>query len=137
MIAILDTSAVIRLFIADGPIPAGLETFLGEVERGNAVGLAPELLWVEAANVLLRKKLRGELAGDEAEALLEEIIQLPLRRAGHVEILPRAMELADAEGLSVYDALFLSLAELREGVVFTADQQLAEASRKLGLAPRA
>ena len=135
MIAVVDTSVVIRLFIGDGPVPEGLETFLLDIERGNAIGVAPELMWAEAANVLLKKRALDELTDSEADELLSEIIRLPFRQESHIEILPRAFEIAAAESLSVYDSLFLSLAELRSGVVFTADQQLAKAAKKLRLWP--
>ncbi len=55
MIGVVDTSALIRLFIPDGPIPEGFEKFLSGVERGNNMAIAPELLLVESANVLDRK----------------------------------------------------------------------------------
>lgn len=135
MIAVVDTSAVIRLFIDDGPIPDGLEAFLLEIQRGNAIGLAPELMWAEAANVLLKKRALGELTDSQADELLSEITRLPFRPESHIEILPRAFEIAVAESLSVYDSLFLSLAEIRSGVIFTADQQLTKAAKKLHLLP--
>ncbi|MBW2220154.1 MAG: hypothetical protein JRF40_11780 [Deltaproteobacteria bacterium] len=55
MIGVIDTSALIRLFIPDGPIPEGFEKFFRGVERGNNRAIAPELLLVESANVLDRK----------------------------------------------------------------------------------
>jgi len=36
MIAVVDTSAVLRLFIPDGPVPNGLEAFFRGVEAGIA-----------------------------------------------------------------------------------------------------
>lgn len=60
MIGIIDTSALLRLFMPDGPIPKGLERFFFGVEQGSNVALAPELLTAEAANVL-NKKLKAGL----------------------------------------------------------------------------
>ena len=56
MIGVIDTSGLIRLFIPDGPIPEGMEDFFKEVERGNHTAIAPELLLVESANVLDKKR---------------------------------------------------------------------------------
>ncbi|MDD3473940.1 MAG: type II toxin-antitoxin system VapC family toxin [Syntrophaceae bacterium] len=135
MIGIIDTSAVIRLFIDDGPITEGLEKFLREVERGNAIALAPELMLVEAANVLYKKMLRDELTSEEAKSLLDEITRLPIRREGHDQILQRSFAIAENTNLTVYDSLFLSLAEYRSGVLFTGDNKLLQAAKGMGLAP--
>ena len=53
MIGVVDTSALIRLFVPDGPVVEGLEAFMTGVERGLNSALAPELLLAEAANVVL------------------------------------------------------------------------------------
>ena len=47
MIGVIDTSALIRLYIPDGAIPRGFEEFLRGVERGNNMAIAPELHLVE------------------------------------------------------------------------------------------
>ena len=59
MIAVIDTSAFLRLFIPDGPLPVGVEEFFQGVELGANIALAPELMLVEAANVLNKKRLQG------------------------------------------------------------------------------
>lgn len=50
MIAVVDSSAVVRLFIQDGPIPDGFEQFMQGVEVGTHIAIAPELMLVEVAN---------------------------------------------------------------------------------------
>jgi hypothetical protein len=47
VIGVVDAFALIRLFIPDGPVPAGLEPFLRRVEQGTHTALAPELLSAE------------------------------------------------------------------------------------------
>ena len=79
MIAVINTSAVLRLFIPDGPIPAGLEPFLRGVETGAHVAIAPELLIVEATNVVVKKQRRGELSSDEATELITLLKNMPIR----------------------------------------------------------
>lgn len=133
MIGVVDTSAIIRLFVPDGPVAEGLESFLLEVERGNAIALAPELMWAEAGNVLHKKHLRGELTQEEAEGLLDEIVALPIRPHSHASLLPSSFSLAQSQGMTIYDALFLALAESRGAVLFTADRQLHDAAHTMGL----
>ena len=79
MIVVVDTSALLRLFIPDGPIPEGIESALREAERGNDILLAPELILPEAAQVLLKKKKQGLLTREEMGELLDCIISLPIR----------------------------------------------------------
>jgi hypothetical protein len=52
MIGVVDTSALIRLFVPDGSLPDGFDEFLRGVERGLNTAIAPELLLAEAANVI-------------------------------------------------------------------------------------
>jgi predicted nucleic acid-binding protein len=135
MIAVVDTSAVLRLFIPDGPIPEGLETFFRGVETGLHVAIAPELLMVEAVNVVIKKQRRGELTADEAVALVSLLKQMPIRYYRHQEVSDVIHRVAIETGLSGYDAAFLALAQDRGTVLFTADQKLMKAASLRGLSP--
>lgn len=136
MIAVVDTSAVMRLFIPDGPIPDGLEAFFRGVETGTHVAIAPELLIVEATNVVVKKQRRGELSADEATGLISLLEQLPIRYFGHQTLYNRTHEVAMETGLSAYDALFLALALDRGIALFTADDRLQrEAAHRGVLSP--
>ncbi|MGD8292244.1 MAG: type II toxin-antitoxin system VapC family toxin [Desulfobacterales bacterium] len=83
MIGVVDTSAIIRLYIPDGPLPDGFEAFLRGVERGLNMAIAPEFLLAESANVLNKKRKTNELTAAEADQLLTDIIELPLRLFPH------------------------------------------------------
>ena len=74
MIGVVDTSALIRLFVPDGPRPEGFDVFLRDVERGINTAIAPELLVAVAANVINKKRILGELSEDESSRLLAEIL---------------------------------------------------------------
>ena len=124
MIGVVDTSALIRLFIPDGPLPNDFERFLRGVERGLNIAIAPELLLTEAANVLNKKHLTGELSEGESDQMLSEILTMPVRLFPHRPILVRAFELAKVHSLTVYDTLYLALAEEHGAVIFTGDRKL-------------
>jgi predicted nucleic acid-binding protein len=125
MIAVIDTSALLRLILPDGPIPAGLEDFMRGVERGDNKAIAPDLMWVEAANVLNKKRLKGLLSAEETRQALDLILRLPILSLAHREFLPVALELAEQFAMTVYDALFLAVARTKAAKLFTADSQLA------------
>lgn len=133
MMVVVDTSALLRLFIPDGPIPEGLTRLLREAERGESALLAPELILPEAAQVLLKKSRQGLLTRVETEELLECIVSLPIKLFGHKALIRRASALAREHKLTVYDALFLALAEEKNAKLITADQILQKAANKLGL----
>ena len=133
MIGVVDTSALIRLFIPDGPLPEGFEDFLRGVERGQNTAIAPELLMAESANVLNKKRKSNQLTAAESDQLLIRIIELPVRLFPHRPLIPRAFELAMDRNLSVYDTLYLALAEEQGAVLFTADQRLKKIAARLGL----
>ena len=133
MIGVVDTSALIRLFIPDGPMPEGFEDFLRGVERDLNTAIAPELLMAESANVLAKKQKAKELSGAESEQLLATIMSLPIRLFPHRSLLSRAFDLAITQELSVYDTLYLALAEEHGAVVFTADRKLSKVAEQLRL----
>jgi predicted nucleic acid-binding protein len=133
MIAVVDTSVVIRLFIPDGPVPKGVEVLLQGVESGDHVAIAPELMLAEAANVLHKKQLRGEISGPEASELAHLIAGLPIRHFRHHPLIEGALELAVGQALTVYDALFLELARQKGARLYSADEKLLQAALHLGM----
>jgi predicted nucleic acid-binding protein len=137
MIAVVDTSAVLRLFVPDGPVPTGLEAFFRGVETGSHVAIAPELLVVEATNVVLKKQRRGELSADESSALILLLEQMPIRYFSHRPLYKSTHQIALETGLSAYDALFLALAQDRGAALFSADERLKREAEARGLLPSA
>jgi predicted nucleic acid-binding protein len=133
MIGVVDTSALIRLFVPDGPLPNDFEGFLRGVERGINIAIAPELLLAEAANVINKKQLTGELSKNESDQLLSDILSVPIRLYPHRPILQRAFDLARAHNLTVYDTLYLALAEEHGAVIFTGDRKLLTIAERLKL----
>lgn len=131
MIGVIDTSALIRLFIPDGEIPEGLEQLFRGVERGDNRAIAPEIILVESANVLERKINSGEITESESLELLSDILSMPIRCFPHAPLLPLAMDLAREHQLSVYDAVYLALALEQGAVLFTADRELLKIAMKI------
>lgn len=130
---VIDTSALIRLFVPDGSIHPEVEVALNQATIGASVVFAPQLILVEAANVLLRKSRRGELSPQELGELLEAVKLLPIRLCDHEALLLPACALAVAYNLSAYDALYLALAEQYGARLITNDEALDKVARMLGL----
>jgi predicted nucleic acid-binding protein len=129
---VIDTSALLRLYLADGPLPPSLEPAMERGCRGDAMLLVPDLCLLECASVLLKQVQRSLLTPEESRALLADLMQLPLRPTASAELVSASLEQAMTLSLSVYDACYLALA-LRHGApLITADEQLAKAARSLG-----
>ena len=133
MMFVVDTSALIRLYIPDGPVPGRLEPALRGAERGNDALLAPELILAEAGQVLHKKMGQRLLTAEESDELLNSILLLPIRLFSHRELIGSACELARACGVTVYDALFLALAERHSAYLISADDELQRAAEKMNL----
>lgn len=129
---VLDTSALLRLYLADGPLPPSLEPAIQRGCSGDALLLVPDLCLLECASVLLKQVQRQLLSADECRALLADVLQLPLRPTSSSELAGAALDQAMALSLSVYDASYLALALKHGARLITSDQQLAKAAAALG-----
>ncbi len=130
---VLDASAWIRLFVPDGPIPAGLEDAVGKAERGEAVLAAPDLVLVEIAHVLHRKRVATGLLQPDFERLWKDALRLPVDIVPVRDDIDGAIELAAKLNLTVYDACYAALARRLGARLITADDRLARAARRAGL----
>jgi predicted nucleic acid-binding protein len=84
---------------------------------------APELMDAEVAHVVRRHVLRGELASETAKAALADLVVMPIERHSHLPLVQRAFELRD--NATIYDALYLTLAEVLGATLLTRDAGLA------------
>ncbi len=88
---------------------------------------APDLLFVEMANVVWKKCRRGEISSDEAERLVAVAMRAPVRTLDSASLLPAAMRLALAHNCTVYDSLYVALALREQCPLVTADRRLFNA----------
>ena len=83
---------------------------------------APELLAAEVAHVIRRHVLRGELSSAGGLAALTDLRAMEIDRHSHRPLLARAFALRD--NATIYDALYLALAEALEVPLLTRDRAL-------------
>ena len=85
---------------------------------------APHLVDVEVAQGLRRLVRTGEVSSVRAAEAIADLCDLDLHRHAHVDLLDRAWRLRD--NVSVYDAVYVALAEAIDAPVVTCDKPLAK-----------
>jgi predicted nucleic acid-binding protein len=88
--------------------------------------LAPDLFPTEIANALLVAERRGRLTAGEGARLLADVFKTPIHLHAAVALLPRAYAIALAHQRSVYDCLYVALAEREACQMVTADDKLVK-----------
>ena len=128
----LDASALLRLYLANGPLPERLEAVMERGCRAEGVLLVPDLCWLEITSVLSRQISRALLTAEEAADLLAELQRLPLRTMASMDLCPSVLQLSQVQRISVYYATYLALALRYGAILLTADQQLVIAAGRTG-----
>jgi predicted nucleic acid-binding protein len=105
------------------------ESILKAVARKRIAVLAPEILTAEIANLLWKAVWRNGMRADEALDLYADFMRIcpPLVRDS--ELAGTALELALRYQRSVYDCLYLALAQQTPCEFVTADTRLYNAVR--------
>jgi predicted nucleic acid-binding protein len=85
----------------------------------------PELADVEFVSVLRRQVAAKKMDSRRAELALRDLVAMPAQRAPHRQLLGRCWQLRD--NLTMYDALYVALAEAMQVTLVTADGRLAHA----------
>jgi predicted nucleic acid-binding protein len=119
-VIVVDASALLELLLNR---PAGEPLAQRMVTEPPEPLAAPHLLDVEVGQGLRRFERRGELDESTLRGALEDLAALPITRYPHTPLLPRALELR--ANATVYDAVYLALAEVLPAVLLTGDAALA------------
>ncbi len=86
---------------------------------------APDFITTEMSNALIVAERRGRIAVGDATRLFRDFLkQLPVLHPAWPDLLPRAHAIAAMTDASVYDCLYVSLAEREKCELVTADDRL-------------
>ncbi|MHB8877510.1 MAG: type II toxin-antitoxin system VapC family toxin [Myxococcaceae bacterium] len=116
---VLDASVVVDLLLGLPPHDATVAALLA-AEAPHV--FAPHLLDVEVAQVIRRRVRGGTVRPPDAVAALRVLAALPIIRHPHLPFLERAFALRD--NVTMYDALYLVLAEALGATLLTRDKAL-------------
>lgn len=121
MTVVIDASVVVSALVDSGPAGRWSEQWL--LAGGIA---APHLMPVEAANILRRAALRGDISADTASLAHADLQDLRVELFPYDVVAARAWQLRD--NLTLYDAWYVALAELLDADLVTLDERLERAS---------
>jgi len=119
---VVDVSVAIKWFLVEAHADAARQVLAPENDL-----VAPDLIWPEIGNVLWKKRRRREISSEISQAILADFRRLPIAIAPCDPFIPSALEIADRTGRSVYDSLYLALAEQAGCRLVTADRKLYNA----------
>jgi predicted nucleic acid-binding protein len=97
---------------------------------------APDLVFAEVGNVYWKRVRRGELDPKLGQALTSALLASPLRIEQSAFLLEVAWDIATRHGRTIYDSLYLALAERLDVPLITADLRFHNALRDTALSER-
>jgi predicted nucleic acid-binding protein len=120
-VIVVDASALLE-FLLQTPLGTRVEARLfRDAEELHS----PHLVDVEVTQGLRRLVRSGEVTAARAAEAIADLVDLDLHRHAHLDLLTRVWRLR--ETITVYDAMYLALAEALDATVITCDVPLARA----------
>ncbi len=116
---VVDASVGIKQFVP--------EVFSSEASRLLSAGHelhTPTLFDLEMASICWKKLRRNVMTKVEADATMNQVALMPIQRHDLLPLVPEAFEIADATDRSVYDGIYIVLANRLSIQVVTADDRL-------------
>ncbi len=121
MTVVVDASMVVAALIDVGRVGVWAESML--VSGPLA---APHLMPVEAANILRRSALGGDVSADVASLAHSDLVSLRVELFAYTPFAPRVWELRS--NITTYDACYVALAESLGARLATLDTRLSRAT---------
>lgn len=131
MLLVIDSSVIAKWFFLE-PLTDRAMAVRQDWESSTVDLIAPDLMLVEVGNIAWKKQRAGLITEEEGTSALFDLLALDIPVVEPQVILPRAYSLAKLFDRTVYDGLYLALAEARKARLVTADLCLCNAVTKLG-----
>ena len=124
---VVDASVAIKLFIEE-PLSEQAHGLFGRLADPSPIRLyAPDLLYIECANILWKAVTRWGMPAYDAAVALSQLQQLLLDVTSTADLAGEALALAVANHITAYDACYVALARQLGAPLVTADKPLVTA----------
>ena len=121
MTVVVDASVVVAALVDSGPEGRWAESVVGADTLA-----APELVQVEAANILRRLESRGKISRIEANGAHRDLLRLDVELVPFAPFADRVWELR--RNVTCYDAWYVAVAEAFDCALATLDLRLSQAT---------
>jgi len=126
---VIDASVAVKWYIPE-VLSHEAALLLRRTREGEVTLLAPDLFFAEFGNVLWKKLGRNELDAEVIREILRSMaMSCPVETVSCSLLTPSAFEIALAFDRTVYDSLYVALAQSRQVPFITADERLVNALR--------
>ena len=122
MSIVVDASVALKWFFEEDGSERATELLRLEDEL-----IAPDLICSEVGNATWKRVRNGLISGEEAEAVVGQLLAVPLVLADVRPLLGAAMAIAVEHDRSIYDSVYLALALTRGCQLVTADARMVNA----------
>lgn len=126
---VVDASVAAKWLLPPAGEPfADVATQLLEGYSGKQIEiLVPDLFWVEVGSLLWNAARKRRCTLVHAKLALARVVELEFPTAPSISVLHSAFEIASVSGRTVYDCLYVALAQLSGFEFVTADEKLVKA----------
>lgn len=116
---VIDASVAIKWFVPE----VHSEVAIRLLDR-DAEFLVPDLIFAEIGNILWKKCRLKQLTLNNANAILHDFKRLPFNISSMESLLDGAWKIATKYQCTLYDSLYLALAQIKKCSLATADRAL-------------
>jgi predicted nucleic acid-binding protein len=118
---VLDASVAAKWYVREADSDAAEKLI-----ESNLQFIAPDIFLAEVVNALLKQHSKAQLEDSDVRLAMETLLRAGVELVASISLLPRAVELALILNHTIYDCLYLALAELRDAILVTADRRFRD-----------
>lgn len=123
---VIDASVLIKAYVPEN-LSDKADDLFDDIVKNEIILLAPDLIYPETGNILWKKHRLKELTISEVKKISEEIISLPIKIEPSISLIQLAIDIGISHNITVYDAIYISLAAIYKTKLITADKRLVDA----------
>lgn len=120
---VIDASAALKWQFKDEPHTDSAVNLFLDYKDGKMIFIVPQLFYYEIANAIHIASMRKRITEDEGRAVLMDMIEIETSVIDSTELLKTSYSNAKKYGISVYDAIYLTLAKEQGILLYTGDKR--------------